>query len=210
MRNESPRLPILGLLLTSLLGSVSTVLAQQQTPIKAFTGNSSRAATRVFLYTDNSGFKPMGQMSIDYGLVNWKSEYKARVQGSELDNLRWRFGRDFWTNLNNNIPVSIGGARIAAGHRYLTIVRRPGKRYFLEFNDPAKIRPRRLDAFQASSPLMPEADFAVRLTHETLPEDKAAKQLTLNFEANKDDPTKGRLVIDFGDQRLTCPFEMHP
>jgi hypothetical protein len=64
---------------------------------------------------------------------------------------RWRFCIDFWTALDTNAPLTIGGTRFGVGEYYLVLDRAKDGSWSLVLMDAAAVRAKKLDATQAES-----------------------------------------------------------
>ena len=90
-------------------------------------------------------------MSLDYGPIEWKDDYDAKITSGALDGRRWRFGKDHWTNLDTSVDLTFGEVKVPAGHYYLTLERKSGGAYAIAFHDPSKVRSMRIDPVMAES-----------------------------------------------------------
>lgn len=166
---------------------------------QVFVATTERQNLRYFLYGSP---KIKGQFSVDYGPVTWKDEYAKFVAKHQEQSPRWRFGQDFWTTFDTNLPLEIGGTTLQPGAYYLTLEVKDGK-FVVAFNDPAAIRKQQLDAFRAEKT---SGGIPVVFAH-TETKEPAAK-LTFLAERAPDDATKGVLKVRFGPHELSAAFAL--
>ncbi len=114
-------------------------------PQRAFPELSSRGSTRIFYWGGNHS---AGQVEIHYGQPPWKAEYEAKIP--TLSGQRWRLGQNFWTTLDSNIDLQIGGVELLAGCWYLALERNSDGSFVLWALDPVEIRDAHLDAFEVA------------------------------------------------------------
>jgi quercetin dioxygenase-like cupin family protein len=169
---------------------------------------SLRGNARVFYWYGNGS---AGQLAIDHGRPVWKPAYDAFLE--RPGGPRWRLGEKFWTSLDTNIPLTIGGVRVEPGQWYLVLQHRADHGLELVLLDPAAVRARRLDAYEA-----PKTDggLVVPLRHERT---RAATATRLRIdlvcregqELGADGSGEGHaeLVIQFGPHRLHADVVMH-
>lgn len=167
---------------------------------KAYVVSTERAGARLLYWGQSDS---PGQISIDYGKPVWKPEYAAAIESEKLVGKRWRLGRDFWTTFDTNLPLRVGDAELAPGAYYLTLEKTAEGAFVLAFNDPAKIRAKKIDAYLAH---MTKGGIEVEMLHETT--DKVAEELMINLATKKDDARRGALTIQFGPHVLIAPFEV--
>lgn len=170
----------------------------EQTP---YHESSERGNTRVFYwYQDGSA----GQVSIDYGRPAWSPRYNAFMRPTEKVR-RWRFGENFWTSLDTNIPLTIGGVDVPIGQHYLVLESHPEHDLRLVLLDPAAVRKRRLDAYEAQETL----EFGTPIPLTKRASKAVAKRLTLDLQVDRSAAHKANLTVRFGVHRLTVPVTMH-
>ena len=165
--------------------------------VKAFAGSSDRKSSRVFYW---GGQSSPGQVVVDYGPTPWKDEFAKHAESDAMIGKRWRLGNDFWTTLDSNVDMKLGGVDVPAGMYYVTLARNSDG-YALALNDPAKVRAKKLDAFQSENMT---GGISIPLTHAKA--EAVAEALSINLATDEANPTKGDLSIEFGPHRLTAPF----
>lgn len=142
-----------------------------------------------------------GQIALDWGPVEWKTEFEAHFTGQSLNERRWRFGKDFWTTWDSSLTVSFGDRKLPAGQYYVMLTRQTGGSLALVFMDASIARDMRLDAMLAHTT---RGGLEVPVTHETTT--PTADRLELVFVPEPDQPTHVRLDATFGGHRLSLPF----
>jgi tetratricopeptide (TPR) repeat protein len=168
---------------------------------QAFANSGERKASRIAWF---GGKGSSGNVAVSFGPVAWKDDYEKLASADRFKNKRWRFGKDFWTTLDTNVPITVGDKKVAPGDYYLTIERKDSGDFVLAFNDAAEIRKLRLDAFQAGQT---KGGVEVTLKHETLT--TAASKLDIALSVDADDNTKGALIVQFGTHKLSAPITYH-
>ena len=162
-----------------------------------------RRAARVIFFRfqeKDRTFRHDGQVCLEYGDPEWRKEYEERFD--ELTKgRRWRLGKDFWTTLDTDVPLRFGATRIAPGYYFLLLARSEEDRWSLVFADPAPIRGRRLDAFQAG-----EVPGGTEVTMTRRKAAESERRLTIRFITETTSPTRGTLEIRFGPHVLTTSF----
>ena len=177
----------------------------QQGGIVAFGGNSaSRASSRV-LYSNRATNSFPGQLVINYGQPQWRSEYEDPTTFDQMTQGRvWRMGNDFWTVLDTNLPLRIAGRDIAVGAYYLGVHRsEDGGTWSLAFMDPNKIRRARLDASEIAKATI---DFMVPMSFEKAKE--ATEKLSISLASRKDAIENVTLKVVWGTLQLTAPIQV--
>ncbi len=163
-----------------------------------------RASTRI-LYWNQQTDSSAGQFAINYGRPLWKKDYEDPAKFDSMTKGKvWRMGKDFWTNLDTQLPLKISGTNVAAGSYYLGIYRSPeGGEWALAFIDPAKVRGARLDAFEiAKAPVF----FTAPMKFEKAP--TATEKLTITLSHPKDDLKNLTLRVAWGHMLLTAPIKV--
>jgi hypothetical protein len=168
----------------------------QQVP---FPEQSTRGCTRILYFNgDHAG----GEVAVDYGRPAWKDDYDAVV--AKADPVRWRFGQNFWTNLDTNIDLSFGTTEIAPGQWYLVLERKADGSFALVFLDPVEVRDHHVDAFTVA---LAKGGTEVPLTYRQV--EARADHLLIRIDLDRA-KNGAKLVIQFGKHELTTPFVMKP
>ncbi|MBK8098183.1 MAG: cupin domain-containing protein [Planctomycetes bacterium] len=168
-----------------------------QTP---YAETSQRGNTRIFYWF---GPGSAGQVAIDFGRPRWQPAFGKFLQAPA--GRRWRFGENFWTTLDTNMGLTIGGVEVPIGQYYVVLQAADEGAVELVLLDPQVVRQRRLDAYQANETsggiVVPLAPMAA-----------AAPSPALDLELTLDDGATNRatLRIRFGPRSLQTPIVLHP
>jgi hypothetical protein len=193
-------LTVAALLLTA------TAQAQQAKPtIVAEGGGPDDYASARVLYWNEKTDSAAGQFAINYGRPLWKKVYEDPAKFDALTKGKvWRMGSNFWTSLETQVPLSIGGKDIPVGQYYLGMRRSAdGSQWSLAFIDPADVRHAHLDAFQIQKG---RVKFEAPMTLAKA-EGKPDK-LTITFSHPKDDIKNVTLRVAWGHLALTAPVKV--
>lgn len=195
--------PRLAALVTRLGGKPATQAGNTRgapPKVQVMGGANDRKSTRLFYW---GGSSSPGQLMIDYGPIEWKNEYAGAIDAGDHLNKRWRLGGNFWTTLDTNLDLKVGGVDVPAGLYYLTLEQKEKGKVVLALNDPAKIRAKKLDAFQSEST---SGGIEVPLTQ--TPAGPVAGKLVITLAvAPGGDPRDATLTIRFGPYQLQAPVE---
>lgn len=165
-----------------------------------------RGASRIGYWKRNVN-EGLGEVVVDYGRPVWKEQYF-----SQLDQLTrgkmWRMGDNYWTLLDTNLAVKIGGVDVPVGLYYLAVERsEDGAAWQLVFIDPEKSRQRRLDSYDvgtrpAEIPVLFKAPLEFHETRELV------ERLTILLALNAESQTQGTLELSWGRFSLSAPLEI--
>lgn len=169
----------------------------EQTP---YDEGSERGSARVFYWFGNSS---AGQVEISYGRPDWKPGYDAFL--SKPNGQRWRFGENFWTTLDTNLPLTIGGVALGVGQYYLVLQNDAEHGLRLLALDPQVVRERRLDAFEADKTT---GGIVIPLQHEN--SDPVTRRLAIDLRVDRTQKHRAELVVRFGRHTLLAPVVMKP
>lgn len=177
--------------------------------LRAFTGSlHNKGETRILLW-DTAAGKPAAEVALSYGRPAWKKDYEAP---GALDSITkgktWRAGQNFFTNLDTNVPVKIGGQDIPVGHYYVAIQRSAdGADWMLALIDPASARKARMDASEVGART---SELTVQYTAplKFQKTSTTTKNLEMTFSTNPDDVKKSMLQIKWGQFELSAPVEV--
>ena len=167
-------------------------------------GADERASARV-LYWNEATDSAAGEFAINYGRPVWKADYEnpAKFDGMTKGKV-WRMGSNFWTDLETQFPLMIGGKKVPVGHYYVGLRRSAdGAKWSLAFIDPAKVRSAHLDGYEINKA---QVQFEAPMT--------AAKagfkvdKLTITMAYPKDDIKNVTLKIEWGNLSLTTPINV--
>ena len=179
--------------------------AQQSSQVVALgRGRVAQRASARVLYSNRADNSFPGQLVINYGQPEWRSEYEDPTTFDQMTKGRvWRMGNNFWTVLDTNLPLRIGGKDIAVGAYYLGVHRsEDGGTWSLAFMDPTKIRRARLDASEIAKATI---DFMVPMTFAKAEETTEELVISLNTDDNLTDVT---LKVVWGNLQLTAPIQV--
>ena len=173
---------------------------QPDAPQIPYPEQSTRGCTRIFYWNgDHSG----GEVVVDYGKPVWRDDYDAVVAKSEA--ARWRFGQNFWTNLDTNIDLAFGKVEIAPGQWYLALDRKADGTFTLVFLDPVEIRDRHLDAYTVAQA---KGGTEVPLAYRQV--DVRADRLQIRIDLDGSAKNGAKIVVQFGKHELSAPCVMKP
>ena len=178
----------------------------QQGALAAF-GNGEvrqRASARILYGVRGANTYP-GLFVINYGQPTWRSEYDDPTTFDRMTKGQvWRMGDDFWTVLDTNLPLRIGGRDIAVGAYYLGAHRsEDGSTWSLAFIDPSKTRRDRLDAVEIAKATI---EFMVPMTFEKTRE--SIEKLTIILESQEENLLDVTLRVAWGNLLLTAPVQV--
>ena len=107
----------------SLIASVvlAATFSQDQPKYLEYGHHTDRGGTRV-AYWDNEKDQAAGQVAIEFGRPAWKPEYDGQLDAMTSGKI-WRLGENFWTSLDTNIPLTLGGVDVPVGYYYLVVKR---------------------------------------------------------------------------------------
>lgn len=191
-----------------LLVCCSFATRAQAQALQSFPGDvHNRGETRI-LFWNGDARKSVGEVAISYGRPEWKTDYDKPGALDQLTKGKiWRAGNNFWTFLDTNVPLKIGGQDVAIGMYYLAVTRsEDGSAWSLAFIDPAETRSRLLDAFEVTTrPDEVPIVFKAPLTFKTHAE--TTKYIEMSLTGYPSDITKATLLIKWGSFELSAPVE---
>jgi hypothetical protein len=180
--------------------------AQQKPKIEAEGGTPDDRASARVLYWNGQTNSAAGQVAIDYGRPVWRKEYNDTAKFDAMTRGKvWRMGSNYWTILDTNLPLSIGGKKVPIGLYYIGLHRsEEGSEWSLAFIDPAKARKMHLDAFQIERA---PVDFEAHMSNVSKTESPAQK-LTITLTYPKNDIKHVTLLVGWGNLALSTPIEV--
>jgi hypothetical protein len=168
----------------------------EQTP---YPETNARHATRVFYWF---GPDSAGQVAIDHGQPRWQAAFDGFLK--QPTGKRWRFGENFWTTLDTNMELDLGGVRVPVGSYYCVLQNTAKDGVQLVLLEPAAVRGQRLDAYEAAKT---SGGILVPLQHgEAAP----VSRLRIELSVDRQQKDGGALTIRFGSHELSAPLVMHP
>jgi hypothetical protein len=113
-------------------------------------------------------------------------------------------GSNFWSILDTQLPLSIGGKKVLVGFYYLGLHRsEEGSEWSLVFINPSRARKERLDAFQIEkAPVEFEAVMSVAKAETPI------EKLTITLSYPKGDIKHVMMRIAWGNLALSAPIEV--
>ncbi|MBL8752721.1 MAG: cupin domain-containing protein [Planctomycetes bacterium] len=177
-------------------GMAAAPAPTEQTP---FPETSQRGNTRIFYWF---GPDSAGQVAIDHGQPRWQPAYAKFLD--DASGKRWRFGENFWTTLDTNIPIELGGVAVPIGQHYC-VLQATADGPQLVLLDPSEVRKRRLDAYEAD-----KTKGGIVVPLETVKLDTHTSRLELELTTNPKAKDTGSLTIRFGPHTWTTALRLHP
>ncbi len=167
-------------------------------------GVTPRARVRCNYYASSSKDpweNSPGQVSIEYGLPVWKSQYDALFEKMPVGK-RWRLGSNYWTNLSTSFPFDIAGKQVKAGYYYLVMERTGDNLWSLILLDPAEVTRRQLDPYHVN---LKDSGEGVRVPLKWERADQQADRLKIALKLRDEDPKQMSIHIFFGRHHFTSP-----
>ncbi len=194
-----------------LLLAWGAVLAQTPAPPNAkfwIYGQTieERASSRLGYWRTNVN-AGIGEVVVSYGRPPWKAQYSEQLDQLTRGKM-WRMGDNYWTLLDTNLPLRVGGVPVAVGLYYLAVARsEDGSTWELVFIDPEKSREKGLDSFDVGTrPAEIPVLFKAPLTFEEAQEQ--AEKMTILLKLNGDSQTEGTLRLSWGNFALSTPVSV--
>ncbi len=120
--------------------------AQLASGITVYAPITPRRSARVAYFR---GKGSPGQLAIDYAVLEWQDKFDAALTSPKFQGKKWRFGGEFWTTLDNSMPLRFGTVTVPPGYWYLTLEQRGERQFVLGVHDPATVRKQHLDPYRA-------------------------------------------------------------
>lgn len=185
---------------------LATCASAQSKPAISAEGGSpdDRGSARV-LYWNDTANTAAGEFAFNYGRPVWKKVYEDPAKfGAMTKGQVWRMGSNFWTELQTELPLQIGGKSVPVGAYFLGLRRSAdGAEWSLAFIDPGRVLENRGDAFEIQkAPIEFEAPMTVAKA------DGIADKLTLTLSYPKEDPKNVTLLVHWGNLALTAPIKV--
>ena len=188
-----------------LLFTLNAEGQQQRPKIVAEGGTADDRASARVLYWNTQTNAPAGQFAIDYGRPTWKKEYEnSATFDAKTRGKIWRLGSNFWSILDTQLPLSIGGKKVPIGFYYLGLHRsEEGSEWSLVFIDPSRARKGRLDPFQIEkAPVEFEAVMSIAKA------EAPTEKLTITLSYPKGDIKHVTMQVAWGNLVLSAPIEV--
>jgi hypothetical protein len=207
MKHKFARIAILTVATVVCVSSVLLAQdAQKPKPkVVAFGSDSPERGTTRVGYWNLEKNMGIGQFAIDYGRPVWRKEYEDTAKFDAMTKGKvYRLGSNFWTTLDTDMPLKVGGTTVPAGSWYLGLHRSDdGATWSLAFIEPAKARAAHVDASEIER--APVA-FKIPMTAEQAGEMK--EKLTIDLVRQKDNLKDVTLRIAWGKIQLSAPVEV--
>lgn len=178
-------------------GMIAGPKPTEQTP---YPETSARGSTRIFYWY---GPDSAGQVAIDYGRPRWNGRYSQFL--SKPSARRWRFGENFWTTLDTNMALNVGGVDVPIGAYYCVVQHDAEAGLQLVLLDPDEVRAQRLDAFEAGKT---KGGILIGLQQGSAAVPTGRLEIALEVDRARRDA--GTLRIRFGKHELSAAVKMHP
>lgn len=157
--------------------------------LQSFERNASR-----ILYWDNQA-GPQGEFTVAYSAPTWSEKIAGAYQGIQPGQ-RARLGKDQWTSLDTNIPLTIGGTLLDAGYYYLAM-ERSKEGWNLVVFDAAEIHKKNTDPF-----LTPQLTGGTLIPLTFTVQEEIEDELSIEFLSP--DKKQIELEILWGPHKLTA------
>jgi len=181
------------LLATALLGAVLTATATAQ--IQVFGGTATDRGHSTKFFFDGG---PLASVCIQYGTPEWKADYEKLLEGGAKGK-NFRLGKDYWTTLHTDVPLTIAGTEVAPGAYFLGLTCDDEGTWSLAFMEATKALEHK------AMPFFPEKwsiDMTAPLTHTK--SDKMAETMSISLDNDQDEPAKMTLTLTWGNHVMTA------
>lgn len=169
---------------------------RMQNGVQVFAPTTNRRSARLAYF---GGRGSPGQIAIDHAVLEWRDEFDASLQSPKLVGKKWRLGSDFWTTLDNSMPLRLGSVEIPAGYWYLTLERRGDRQFVLGVHDPVAVRKLHIDPFRAE-----QVQGGIEVPLQYAAAAKAHQELEIGIVLAPGQQTEGTFRIGFGGHELTA------
>ena len=196
------------LVIALAVGLASVAVAQEQKParptIVAFGSDSPERGTTRVGYWNTKKQMGAGQLAIDYGRPVWKKEYEDTAKfDAQTKGHVYRLGSNFWTTLDTDTALNVGGVQIPAGLWYLGLARATDGAWSLIFIDPAKARAAHIDASEIE-----RAPVAFKAPMKVDQATDSKDKLTIDLLFQRGTPTDVTLRVAWGNLQLSAPVKV--
>jgi len=171
-------------------------------------GVTNRLRVRVNYYV-GEGSNPWatspGQVSIEYGLPAWKSEYTAMFQKLPAGK-RWRLGSNYWTNLSTSFVLEAGERKIQAGYYYLVLERTPPDLWSLVLLNPEQVTQLQIDPWHVNRK---DSGKGIPIPLKWEQSEETAEKLKITLKVLDEDSRQMVIHIRFGTYHFwTSPLKV--
>jgi len=157
----------------------------------------ARQGTRLAMAPAKDGHQAFALL--DHSQPAWNAERTAAAQQIKKGG-RWRLGQDWWTTLDCNAPLSLGGKKLAAGTWHLSLKKTGDDAWSLVCTPAGDDVGAQLDAFAAE-----QARPVVEVALVAGAAAAKAEALKIQFVA---EGAAQKLTISFGDHELSTPIAL--
>lgn len=133
---------------------------------------------------------------LDHGLPQWTEAHAAAAKAMPIGQ-RWRLGQDWPTTLETNVPMTIGGKKLAAGSWHLALAKAKGDAWNLVVSEAAADYAAKIDGF-APERVQPVLEVPLRNSKAAAP----AERLVVEFVTAGKETS---LTIRFGATQVHTP-----
>lgn len=145
-------------------------------------------------------------VSISYSAPEWKDSYDTPGALDQNKGQNVRLGKNWWTSLDTNVPLEIGGTRLEPGAYFLG----------LHYGEDGSFKLLVIDSVQAMKESMMPFDPAgwkggtmipLKMSKDSLEETQ--DEMVIAITAAEGDPTKGSFSIQWGKHELSADVRFH-
>jgi Tetratricopeptide repeat len=176
------------------------IASKLESGVQVYAPMVERRCSRLAFFADR---KSPGQIALNYSSLEWQDRFEETLESPKFVGKKWRLGREFWTTLDNSMPLQVAGVDIPAGYWYLTLEHRGDKKFVLGVHEPAEARRLQLDPFRAD---LLTAGIEIPLQHRASKE--AHQQLDIRLVMPMGEHTDGELQIGFGGHELVADLHV--
>lgn len=155
-----------------------------------------RGASRIDLGAEDDGRQSF--VLLDHGCPPWSDELAAAARQLPKGR-RWRLGQNWWTTLDTNCPLAIGGRKLAAGTWHLSLKKTGNEAWALVCSPASADVGAQLDAFAVD-----QSKGSIEVPLAAARAGAPARTLQVVCEPYE---SGHRLRVAFGEQALTARIE---
>ena len=170
-----------------------------QAAVQSFVQSIDRTSSGVLQFSGNT---LLADFRISHGAPVWKESYdpKGIKQSKIPDGTRFRFGNNFWSTIETNVDLTIGGAEVPVGYYYLAFEKQTDAVNIVAF--PADdLRKQRVGSWQ------PPQTGGIVIPMSLDESGSTADELTCDFVVDNRSGASS-LEVEWGPYALTAPVEI--